>query len=167
MMVIDKAAPKGSVCFRDALLFAKYSHDTVARGKGMERLDALCDRIVGRAVASLGMEGMTPCQMERIRKALAATAAIDGFDTYRELSRAKGELEVFAGIVALASTVAGVASGSVGTALGILLFGVPYSLLKSLSPRCNALCAYMHVAGLQDKIWSAINSGAKAGKEDG
>ena len=166
-MVIDKVAPKGSVLFRDALLFSKYSYDTVAKGKDRARLDALCDRIVQRAVFRLKMEEMTPKQMERIRKALAATAAIDGFDAYKKISCAKGELGLYAGVVALASLVVGAMSNSLGAALGTILFGVPYSLLHSLGPRCNALCAYMGVAGLQDKIWSVIDSGAKAGKEEG
>ena len=164
MMVENLTAPKNAIRFRDALLFARRSYDTVANGKDMAKLDALCDRIVHRAVFTLKMDEMPPCQMERIRKALAATAAIDGFDAYKKLSHAKKELGVFAGIVAFVSLAVGVASGSAGPAIGTFLFGMPYSLLHALSPRCDALCAYMSVERLQDRIWSAIASGAKTGK---
>jgi len=92
---------------------------------------------------------------------------IDGFDVHKKLSHAKREFWALSGIVSLASFAVGTLSGSAGPAFVTFLFGMPYSLLHSLGPRCNALCAYMGVTELQDKIWSVIDSGAKAGKEGG
>lgn len=164
-MVCDTAAPKNAVRFRDALLFAKYSYDSVAKGKNQAKLDALCDRLVHRAVFTFKMEALSPRQMECVRKALAATAAIDGFDAHRKLSPAKWEIGTLAGMVAAISLVAGFASGSPAMAVVILGFGMPYFAVRALAdPRFRVISAIMEINGLQDRIWGAISSGAKAGK---
>ena len=163
-MVCDTAAPKNAVRFRDALLFAKYSYDSVAKGKNQGKLDALCDRLVQRAVFTLKMEDMSPQQMERVRKALSATAAIDGFDAYRKLSPAKGEIGVLAGMVAAISLIAGFASGSPAAAAAILVFGMPYLVVRAIAdPQCRVISGIVEINDLQDRIWSAIASGAKEG----
>ena len=164
-MVCDTTAPKNAVRFRDALLFAKYSYDSVARGKNQGKLDALCGRLAQRAVFSLKAGELSPRQMECVRKALLATAVMDGFDAHRKLLPAKVEAGVLAGIIASVSLLAWFASGSPEAAYGIIAVGMPYLVVRAvIDPRFKVMGAMMEISSLQDRIWSAISSGAKEGK---
>jgi len=165
-MVCDTTAPKNAVRFRDALLFAKYSYDSVAKGKNQGKLDALCDRLAQRAAFSLKMEALSPRQMECVRKALLATAAIDGFDAHRKLSPAKWEACILAGMAAAISLLAGFASGSPAMAVAVLGFGMPYFVVRAIAdPQFRVISGIVEINGLQDRIWSAISSGAAEGRK--
>jgi len=164
MMVYNTTAPKNAIRFRDALRFARYSYDSVAKGKNQGKLEALCDRMVQRAIFTLKMEELSPKQMECVRKALAATAAIDGFDAHRKVSPAKWEAGVLAGMAAAVSIFAWVASGSPAMALVVMGFGMPYCAIRALAdPQFRVISGIVEINELQDRIWSAIFSGIEAG----
>jgi len=165
MMVYNTAAPKNAISFRDALRFARYSYDSVAKGKNQEKLDALCDRVARRALFTLGSGEMSPKQMECIRKALAATAAIDGFDAHRKVSPAKWDAGILAGMAAAASIIAGVASGSPAAVLAVMGAGMLYCITRALAdPQFKVISGIVEINDLQDRMWSAILSGMEAGK---
>jgi hypothetical protein len=166
MIVVDRKAPDGMMTFRDSLKFARYSYDSVARGKNKAKFDALRDKLVRRSLLFLEVEKLNCEQMERARKALAATAAIDGVDAHKRVRGARAEMALFLALSAGFAVAAGLASGSAGVVLVAFAFGALYSIIKCIThPFSKTQPAFVKVLELRDRVWSAIASAVENGKQ--
>ena len=171
MMVRNLTAPKNAVPLRDALCFARYSYQSVALGK-TRQLDRLCDRLAKRAEYALCMDGMTPSQLDGVRRALRSTSAIYGMDFYPCMKKAGMQIASDAMLMAVPAGIVATATSSVGAGLAAIALVLGRLLVSALTPvKVHGVsCCFASVCNavkgakeLENRIWSAIVAGVEYG----
>jgi len=173
-MMKEMTAPKHALAMRDAVRFARFSYRSLVLHKGEERLDKLCTRLAKKAGYALRMDGMTPKQMDGVRRALLDGPAAYGANIYPKVKEAEKELAWDAMMIGAPAGLVAVATASTAPVVAALAFTMSRAFLSSLVPTngipacATVVCGAIDSAReLRDKMWLAIVSGIDAGAHKG
>ena len=171
-MMKETTVPKHALATRDAIKFARFSYKSLVLHKGEAQLDMLCERLVKKAQYALRMDGLTPRQLDEVRRALLNGPAAYGASIYPKVKEAKKELAWDAAMIGAPTCFVAVATASTTPVLAALAFTMGRAFLSSLVPTngipacATVLCEAIEGAReLRDKMWRAMLSGIDAGAQ--
>jgi|GEM_PF-4641776 len=173
-MMKEVTAPKHALALRDAVRFARFSYRSLVLHKGEEKLDRLCERLAEKAGYALRMDGMTPRQMDDVRRALKSGPAAYGASIYPKVKEAEKELAWDAVMIGAPAGLVAVATASTAPVVAAMAFTTSRAFLSSLVPTNGINACATTVCGaiegareLRDMMWKAIASGIDAGAQHG
>ncbi len=118
------------------------------------------------------MDGMTPNQLDGVRRALRSALAIYGMDFYPCIKKAEMQIASDAMLVVVPAGIVATATSSVGAGFAAMALVLGRLFLSTLTPVSvhGASCCLASVCSaikgakeLENTIWSAIVAGVEAG----